>query len=131
MSTNTNEESFPQELKETITDFHMNLKSGENVLGKLLNQKPDLDELTPVERARLELVSAFALNSLVWVSLRTKGVNPKDTQLKAELDRIKLGMLRLKEIKDKARRGKINLPAAKRFIKAGIHHPAERSNDKY
>nr|ACO15600.1 Nuclear nucleic acid-binding protein C1D [Caligus clemensi] len=114
------QERFPKELKETVSDFHKSLTSSKELLQTLIERKPNVEELSLEEKARLELVSAFALNSLVWVSLRTKGVNPKDTQMKVELDRIKKGMLRLKDIKDKARRGKINIPAAKRFIKAGI-----------
>nr|ACO11481.1 Nuclear nucleic acid-binding protein C1D [Caligus rogercresseyi] len=121
-------DNFPEELKESVSDFHQGLQNSESILRQFIEEKPDLEQLSPDERARVELVSAFALNSLVWVSLRTKGVNPKDTQLKDELDRVKKGMLRLKEIKDKARRGKINLPAAKRFIKAGIGKSAKDMN---
>ena len=65
------------------------------------------EKMSSVDKAKLDCLSAFAVNSLVWVWMRTKGVNPKETEVKAELDRVKKTMAKLKEIQDKEKRQKV------------------------
>ena len=105
---------FPVELADTIKDFQGSLSDLEAVLRPLLvSSRSDLhggdnSTLTALEKARLDCLSAFAMNSLVWVWMRTKGINPKDTEVKSELDRVKKTMARLKEIQDQEKRGKVS-----------------------
>ena len=105
---------FPVELADTIKDFQGSLSDLEAVLRPLLvSSRSDLhggddSTLTAMEKARLDCLSAFAMNSLVWVWMRTKGINPKDTEVKSELDRVKKTMARLKEIQDQEKRGKVS-----------------------
>ena len=37
--------------------------------------------MTVLDKAKVDCLSAFALNSLVWMWLRTKGVNPKESEV--------------------------------------------------
>ena len=38
-------------------------------------------QMTVLDKAKVDCLSAFALNSLVWMWLRTKGVNPKESEV--------------------------------------------------
>ena len=37
--------------------------------------------MSALDKAKLDCLSAFALNSLVWMWLRTKGENPKESEV--------------------------------------------------
>ena len=91
--------------------FQESLSELETVLHPLLSSggRDDLhsEKMSSVDKAKLDCLSAFAVNSLVWVWMRTKGVNPKETEVKAELDRVKKTMAKLKEIQDKEKRQKV------------------------
>ena len=80
---------------------------------------------TLIGKAKLDCLSAFALNSLVWMWLRTQGKNPKESGVKAELDRVKNSMLRLKEVQDKSKRNPVDAQAAKRLVKGSLWTPKD------
>ncbi|KND01171.1 uncharacterized protein SPPG_04261 [Spizellomyces punctatus DAOM BR117] len=75
-----------------------------------------LGNLAPLERAKLEVLMAFAMNSLIFVYLKTQGVQP-DAPVKREMLRIK-GYIN--KIKDAAGLNKptmrLDSQAAKRFV---------------
>ena len=102
---------FPPELvadtkkfQDSLTSLNKLLDTYESVPLQDLVEQNNLDS---VSKAKLDCLSAFALNSLVWMWLRTKGQNPKETGVKAELDRVKACMIRLKEVQDKSRSEKV------------------------
>lgn len=75
---------FPAEHLETVRTFQESLNELEKVLKSLLDVP--LSELegkttAPLEKAKLDIISSFALNSLTWMWLRTKGENPKETEV--------------------------------------------------
>ena len=76
-------------------------------------------------RANMDLMSAYTLNSLFWMLLKTMGVNPGETNVKQELDRVKEAMKRCKEIKEKEKRGKVDQAAAKRLVTSGLWEPGQ------
>ena len=120
---------FPVELIDIVKNFQGNLGDLEEVLRPFLKvSRTDLHDnkgLTALEKAELDCLSAFAFNSLVWMWLRTKGLNPKETEVKSELDRVKKSMLKLKEIQDKDKRNKVDQGAAKRLVASGLWKPGE------
>lgn len=76
-------EDFPQELTGTIQNFHKELENLEESLDLLFSKpRSDLTEgLDSLGKAKFDLISAFGLNSLVWMLLRTQGENPKETEV--------------------------------------------------
>ena len=51
------------------------------------HKRPELFEtLTPLERAKVDLVSAFAVNALAFLWVKTKGKDPKDTEVRERDD---------------------------------------------
>merc|ERR1712080_661359 len=62
------------------------------------------EQLDPMGRATMDLMSAYAINSLFWMLLKTMGVNPAESGVKQELGRVQEAMKRCKEIKDREER---------------------------
>uniref|UniRef100_A0A452SKH3 Nuclear nucleic acid-binding protein C1D n=1 Tax=Ursus americanus TaxID=9643 RepID=A0A452SKH3_URSAM len=88
-------------------------------------------KLDPLEQAKVDLVSAYTLNSMFWVYLATQGVNPKEHPVKQELERIRVYMNRVKEITDKKKAGKLDRGAASRFVKkTSIWEPKPKNASK-
>lgn len=84
-------------------------------------------ELSAVESAKLDLCMAYSLNSLYWMYLCAQGEVPKEHPVKAELDRIKEYMMRVKKAESPvesavtdAPNSVLNKGAAKRFISAAL-----------
>merc|ERR1711915_552808 len=88
------------------------------------------ESLTPLERAKLDLANAYALNSIFFQYLSTRGVSIKDSALKFELDRIKECMNRVKEVEAKQNAPKLNKDAAKRFIRSALWQQAQQKTHK-
>merc|ERR1712029_165834 len=120
---------FPVELVDVVKDFQGSLTELERALRPLLTTTRDElqsnEQMTPLEKAKLDCLSAFAINSLAWMWMRTKGINPKDTEVKGELNRVKNTMAKMKEIQDKEKRHKVDQGAAKRLVASGLWKPGE------
>ncbi|XP_043911868.1 nuclear nucleic acid-binding protein C1D isoform X3 [Protopterus annectens] len=79
-------EDYPMEIHEYLAAFEGSLDSLEDMLNCMMSvSRSDLQKLDPLEQAKLDLVSAYTLNSLFWVYLITQGVNPKEHPVKQEL----------------------------------------------
>ena len=122
---------FPPELVADTKKFQDSLTSLNKLLDTFqsvpLQDLVEQNNLGSVSKAKLDCLSAFALNSLVWMWLRTKGQNPKETGVKAELDRVKACMIRLKEVQDKSKRNPVDAQAAKRLVKGSLWTPKDSS----
>ncbi|OQR81086.1 hypothetical protein ACHHYP_16779 [Achlya hypogyna] len=84
-----------------------------------------VDELTvnaaPIEKAKLQVGLAYSVNALLYILLKTQGASSKDlrqTQVKAELDRVKGFVQKIKYSEEMAKgpQVKIDAAAAGRFI---------------
>jgi len=115
-------EDFPEELSETVKNFHGSLGDLKTKLDLMLSQpRTELyDKLDPMGKAKMDLVSAYAINSLFWMLLKTMGENPEK-----ELDRVKEAMMRCKEIQERAKRGRVDQGAAKRLVSSGLWEPGK------
>ncbi|KAF5898775.1 nuclear nucleic acid-binding protein C1D, partial [Clarias magur] len=79
-------DDYPTEIAEYLSSFLSSVSSVENVIQTLMSvSKGEHLQLAPLEQAKLDLMSAYALNSLFWMYLVTQGVNPKDHGIKQEL----------------------------------------------
>jgi len=124
------EEQFPVELQEVANNFHTALSDMDSTL-KLLHES-SLEELeaklSPLERARLELTSAFAMNSLFWMYLYMRGENPREHPIKQEMERIQKHMLKVREVEDKAKAPKLDKDASKRFMRNALWQQAHKAS---
>jgi len=120
-------EDFPEELTDTVKNFHGSLGDLKSKMDLMLSQpRTELyDKLDSMGKAKMDLVSAYAINSLFWMLLKTMGENPGAADVKKELDRVKEAMMRCKEIQDRAKRGRVNQGAAKRLVASGLWEPGQ------
>ncbi|CAH2253897.1 nuclear nucleic acid-binding C1D [Pelobates cultripes] len=119
-------EEYPTEIHEYLSAFEKSVDSVEEMLKKMMSvsRAELLQKIDPLEQAKLDLVSAYTLNSLFWVYLSSQGVNPKDHPVKEELERIRSYMNRVKEITDRKKAARLDKGAARRFIKHALSDPA-------
>ncbi|KAM9477280.1 nuclear nucleic acid-binding protein C1D [Clarias gariepinus] len=114
-------DDYPTEIAEYLSSFLSSVSSVENVIQTLMSvSKGEHLQLAPLEQAKLDLMSAYALNSLFWMYLVTQGVNPKDHGIKQELERIRTYMSRIKEITDKKKAACLDKDAASRFVRNAL-----------
>ncbi|CAF0853620.1 unnamed protein product [Didymodactylos carnosus] len=66
----------------------------------------------------------------MWSYLRTRGIDPKQTQLKPELDRVKSYMEKMKMIIDKQDAPKVDKSAAVRLLRNALWQKAQGKNTK-
>jgi hypothetical protein len=77
---------FPTELVEPVKQFQASIEKVDKLMGPLLGvalpEQQETHNFNPLDRAKLNCLSASALNTLVWMWLRSKGENPKETEVK-------------------------------------------------
>lgn len=118
-------EEYPTEIHDYLSTFEKSLGSVDEMLKTMMSVSRSelLQKLDPLEQAKLDLVSAYTLNSLFWVYLATQGVNPKEHPVKQELERIRTYMNRVKELADKKKAAKLDKGAASRFLRNALYEP--------
>jgi exosome complex protein LRP1 len=87
------------------------------------------DELSDEQKLNLEIYLTYAVNSLYFMYLRVNGDNLATHPIKHELSRIKEAMERQKQIAEKHLRPKVDLPAAKRFVKGGLYDHKQKNEE--
>eukprot|EP01117_Protostelium_nocturnum_P008030 TRINITY_DN2859_c0_g2_i1.p1 TRINITY_DN2859_c0_g2~~TRINITY_DN2859_c0_g2_i1.p1 ORF type:complete len:174 (+),score=62.37 TRINITY_DN2859_c0_g2_i1:425-946(+) len=105
-----------------------NLEDGigslEDMLKPFLQRPYDqmIDEMDAVTVAKMNVMFAYALNSLYFAFLRTRGQNPNEHPVKKELDRIKEYYQKVKDTSEKnsVPQMKLNVDAANRFINSAL-----------
>nr|XP_056712932.1 nuclear nucleic acid-binding protein C1D [Euleptes europaea] len=122
-------EEYPTEIQDYLSAFEKSLGSVDEMLKTMMSVSRSelLQKLDPLEQAKLDLVSAYTLNSLFWVYLATQGVNPKEHPVKQELERIRTYMNRVKEIVDRKKAAKLDKGAASRFVRNALYEPKPQS----
>lgn len=80
-----------------------------------------LQDLTPIDKAKVQVSLAYSINALLYVYLKTQGVSAKDirqTHVKQELDRVKAFVKKIKDTEELARGPtlKLDKEASKRFV---------------
>ncbi|XDB55356.1 hypothetical protein AB1E18_008822 [Capra hircus] len=125
-------EDYPVEIHEYLSTFENSIGAVDEMLKTMMSVSRNelLQKLDPLEQAKVDLVSAYTLNSMFWVYLATQGVNPKEHPVKQELERIRVYMNRVKEITDKKKAGKLDRGAASRFVKNALWEPKPKNAPK-
>uniref|UniRef100_A0A3Q3K8H0 Nuclear nucleic acid-binding protein C1D n=1 Tax=Monopterus albus TaxID=43700 RepID=A0A3Q3K8H0_MONAL len=119
MAADVKTDDYPHEIDEQLTGFDSSVSSVKTMLDKLMSMHRNdlLQKLNPLDQAKLDLMSAYTLNSLFWMYLVTQGVNPREHGIKQELERIRTYMNRVKEITDKKKAARLDKGAAARFLR--------------
>ncbi|XP_072246719.1 nuclear nucleic acid-binding protein C1D [Leuresthes tenuis] len=125
-------DDYPHEIDEQLTSFNSSVTAVKTMLDKLMSMSRNdlLQRLDPLDQAKLDLMSAYTLNSLFWMYLVTKGVNPREHGIKQELERIRTYMNRVKEITDKKKAARLDKGAASRFVRNALYDPEDKESRK-
>uniref|UniRef100_A0A2K6K500 Nuclear nucleic acid-binding protein C1D n=1 Tax=Rhinopithecus bieti TaxID=61621 RepID=A0A2K6K500_RHIBE len=117
-------EDYPVEIHEYLSAFENSIGAVDEMLKTMMSVSRNelLQKLDPLEQAKVDLVSAYTLNSMFWGMC---GVNPKEHP-----ERIRVYMNRVKEITDKKKAGKLDRGAASRFVKNALWEPKPRNASK-
>ncbi|KAH8997415.1 hypothetical protein EDB92DRAFT_1813852 [Lactarius akahatsu] len=110
-------------IKKRLSTLSSSLDELENGLAAMLSQSlPELLlGLDTIQQAKLQVVIPYLVYDLVFVYLKTKGLDPKTHPVVAELDRVRQYFDKIKDSEDPAKRQfAIDRAAATRFIKHAI-----------
>merc|ERR1712025_937104 len=122
------EEAFPSEIQDKVNTFDEALSKIENTI-EPLHSRPLNDihgEISSLDKAKLDLVGVYTINSLFWMYLNVNGENPKSHAVKTELSRIQQYMTRIKDLEEKAKASSLDKDAAKRFIRSALWQQAQQ-----
>ncbi|XP_045075436.1 nuclear nucleic acid-binding protein C1D-like, partial [Coregonus clupeaformis] len=78
-------EDYPTEIEEQLTGFEQGRCSSVDAVNNMVQtiismpRNELVQRLDPLEQAKLDLTSAYSLNSLFWTYLVTQGINPKQS----------------------------------------------------
>eukprot|EP00112_Aurelia_sp_Birch-Aquarium-sp1_P026099 Seg904.2 transcript_id=Seg904.2/GoldUCD/mRNA.D3Y31 product="Nuclear nucleic acid-binding protein C1D" protein_id=Seg904.2/GoldUCD/D3Y31 len=118
-------------LVESMENLDRSFEKCQSVLKRLMKVPllDSKDKLEPIEKAKLDLSTTYAMNSLFWIYLVSQGVNATDHPVKGELDRIRKYMSKVKITEEKVKGAslKIDKEAAKRFVKSALWEEKEKS----
>lgn len=125
-------EDYPHEIDEQLTCFDSSVTSVKTILEQLMSMPRNdlLQKLDPLDQAKLDLMSAYTLNSLFWMYLVTQGINPREHGIKQELERIRTYMNRVKEITEKKKAARLDKGAAARFVRSALYDPDDKDSKK-
>lgn len=150
------QDDFPNEVKVQMKQFQELLGQLRTALKPLTENRAAVAEEAdgrvkqPLTSARSDLTTCYAVNSLFWgescarrsaplsqtdsraAYLIASGQNPKEHDVKRELNRLKVSMSRLRELSDRgaARPMRLDVPAASRMAKHGLCQPEPDQEDE-
>ncbi|XP_067939273.1 nuclear nucleic acid-binding protein C1D-like [Watersipora subatra] len=123
-----------EELSPIIDDVDNKISSVSESLQPLLDC-PVADMAAKVgvlQRAKIDLISLYAVNSMFWVYLKTLGINPTTHGLSKELNRVKTYLGRMKEAEDRKLAPRLNKDVTKRVMRNALWSAAHRQRlDSY
>lgn len=132
MAAGATTEDYPQEIDEQLTTFDSSVNAVKTMLEKLMSMSRNdlMQKLDPLDQAKLDLMSVYTLNSLFWMYLVTKGINPREHGIKQELERIRTYMNRVKDITDKKKAARLDKGAASRFVRNALYDAEDKEVKK-
>lgn len=86
-----------QKIQNKLTNFKNVVNKIQHTLDLALTLN-NYDSLCTRDKVNYDLFLSYSLNTLFWLYLRTKGVDPNKNDVKNELSRIREYMLKAKEV---------------------------------
>ncbi|XP_045467438.1 nuclear nucleic acid-binding protein C1D [Harmonia axyridis] len=120
-------------IKQKVANLHNAIDKLEKMVETALseNMRKEYAKITTKEKTDFDLLMAMTLNMLYWLHLNAIGENPAEHDVKEQLARVKEFMNKVKEAHERQTiRPKLDLPAAKRFIKHGLNSESEESEKR-
>eukprot|EP01098_Paradermamoeba_levis_P001060 TRINITY_DN11191_c0_g1_i1.p1 TRINITY_DN11191_c0_g1~~TRINITY_DN11191_c0_g1_i1.p1 ORF type:complete len:199 (-),score=59.79 TRINITY_DN11191_c0_g1_i1:115-711(-) len=124
--------SLPTDLQQTISSFETEISSIEKQLRPFfaVPLKDVTSQLTPLDEAKLNVITAFAINNLFYMYLKAQGVSTTTHPVKQELERIKLYFKKIRELATgNEPTSRLDVDAAKRFIQHATGKAKENNKE--
>lgn len=86
-----------KKIQEKIVNLHKSLNKIENTLEQVVNLNIQ-EKLSTKEKVEYDLFMVYTLNTLYWLYLRMKGVDPNKNDVKIQLNRVKDYMIKAKQV---------------------------------
>lgn len=80
-----------------IASLHTSIENIENILTLLISSNIK-EELSLKEKTDYDLFLAYTLNTLYWIYLRIRGIDPTTNEVKNQLNRVKEYMIKAKQV---------------------------------
>ncbi|RNA15809.1 nuclear nucleic acid-binding C1D [Brachionus plicatilis] len=119
-------QDVPELLKEKLVDLKGRLDNVEELV-KLIESNSiheQISRLSPLEQAKFDWITIYAINSLFFVYLKNNAVNLKDHPIMSELSRVKSYLNRINEISAseeyKNKSTKVDKESTARIIKRSL-----------
>lgn len=122
-------DGLPDDIQTRVTEFEHSIGQIEDIF-KSLERVPLSDlhsQMSSLDKAKLDLLGAYAVNSLFWVYLKINGEETKDHAIHEEINRVKSYMSRVHEVEDKAKAPRLDKSATKRFIRNALWDAAQKT----
>lgn len=84
-------------IQEKLTNFSRSINKIEETLQSKLDPET-YKKLSLQEKVNYDLFMTYALNTLFWIYLKTRGIDPYKNEVKNQLNRIKQHMVKAKEV---------------------------------
>ncbi|KAH7079377.1 hypothetical protein BKA63DRAFT_508279 [Paraphoma chrysanthemicola] len=121
------------DLPDLVEDLEVNIDELSETLSPLLDKSlsTTASSLPLLDKAKLYVLAAYSVESLLYSSLQASGVNAKEHAIFKELARLKGYFAKIKQAEERmtapaAPKAKLDVGAAARFIRHGL-----AGNDKY
>jgi exosome complex protein LRP1 len=115
------------DLPDLVEDLEVNIDELSTVLSPLLTSplSTTASSLPLLDKAKLYVLAAYSVESLLYSTLQASGVNAKEHPIFRELARLKGYFSKIKEVEERAAaptapRPKVDVAAAARFIRHGL-----------
>lgn len=86
-----------EQIKIKVINVHNSVQKIKNLLDSAYKENIS-DKLTTSEKIDYDIFLSYSLNTLYWMYLRTKGIDPNDHEIKDQLHRVKTYMIRAKQV---------------------------------
>ncbi|KAH4152009.1 hypothetical protein HBI17_007220 [Parastagonospora nodorum] len=118
------------DLPDLVEDLEVNIDELTTTLAPLLSTQlsTTASSLPLLDKAKLYVLAAYSIESLLYSTLQASGVNAKEHQIFKELARLKGYFGKIKHVEERpvVPKSKLDVSAAARFIKHGL-----AGNEKY
>lgn len=125
-------DGLTEDLHASVTAFDERLSIIEDLF-KNLSQVPLSEiqaQMSSFDKAKLDVLGAYAVNSLFWMYLRVNGEDPTEHGIKKEIEIVQSYMSRVEEVDKKLKAApgpKLNIAAATRFLRNALWDKAHKS----
>lgn len=85
-------------IQDKIQNFHNSVSKIEKMLERMNNMEIR-ENLALKEKVDYDLFMVYCLNTLYWLYLRTRGLDPNKNDVKSQLNRVKEYMMKAKQVR--------------------------------